>query len=554
MAPANSSSFFRFYDYDPRIPEFSYDEETQSLHIYSDGFYYPKHGDNKPAKNVYFHGGVRSIDRGALEDCVTVENVYMDDTVDNLSYGAFLQCTSLKNITFSKSLKKLDLAAFDRCSGLRLLYIPDTITEIAPPVMNECGEFREFIVSKDNKEFTSADGVLYSKDMKVLVRFPSAINGTFTVGEGVEKVGAFAFSVCNIEKVILPDSLRTVGEGAFYRCERLSTVEGGRYLERVDSEAFAECYSLTRCLLPDTVKELGEHVYIDCTFIKEIHLPSAAQYYEAGFTRHCRMLERITVGDDNPYYMVHEGAVYTKDGRYLVSIVNSFKGRLEILPGTLEIEPDACADRDGLEEVIIPEGVTVIGSEAFRNCHALKNVIFPESLAKIDKQAFEHCSSLTEISLPDRTRSFGEEPFGGCAGLRRLRTYASNPALPVFRGLDRCRALEAILAPNIKVSRFNTALSPLAAAGMAEMILDGEVTDANMKSDLDGCIRARRSALYVPVTVNKPLREYILKNGLFDTDDISAALETAIGNGRIDVAAELVRARDGSGGSDDFDI
>ena len=75
---------------------------------------------------------------------------------------------------------------------------------------------------------------------------------------------------------------------------------------------------------------------------------------------------------------------------------------------------------ENIRSVTIPEGVTTIGEEAFRNCWYLTNVVFPNSLTSIGDSAFEDCDNLTELVLPVGLSEVGERAFAGCSQLKTV--------------------------------------------------------------------------------------------------------------------------------------
>ena len=97
-----------------------------------------------------------------------------------------------------------------------------------------------------------------------------------------------------------------------------------------------------------------------------------------------------------------------------------------------------------LKSIVIPEGVTEIGEDAFSVNKGLKQVVLPGTLKTIDKMAFNNCSCLTEIILPDGLESIGEFCFDGCESLQELRIPESVTILP--RGLcSNCYSLKNLI-------------------------------------------------------------------------------------------------------------
>ena len=96
--------------------------------------------------------------------------------------------------------------------------------------------------------------------------------------------------------------------------------------------------------------------------------------------------------------------------------------------GVTSIGEEAFKDKY-VRKVDIPSGVTSIHQHAFMNCHALNSVSLPESLDSIDDGAFEHCFSLESVCLPESLRIMGRGVFFGCCNLNSLRLPAGLQSL-----------------------------------------------------------------------------------------------------------------------------
>ena len=99
--------------------------------------------------------------------------------------------------------------------------------------------------------------------------------------------------------------------------------------------------------------------------------------------------------------------------------------QISIPAGCKTIEQNAFYYCTTLKQVIIGEGCENIQREAFQGCGQLKTVAFPSTLKRIEEYAFSGCSSLTKISLPKQLNSIGNGAFSNCSNLEELRIPSS---------------------------------------------------------------------------------------------------------------------------------
>ena len=78
------------------------------------------------------------------------------------------------------------------------------------------------------------------------------------------------------------------------------------------------------------------------------------------------------------------------------------------------------ANKDKIESVVIEDGVTSIGANAFDGCSGLTSITIPSSVTSIGEYTFYGCSGLTSITIPNSVTSIGTSAFSGCSGLTRV--------------------------------------------------------------------------------------------------------------------------------------
>ena len=195
---------------------------------------------------------------------------------------------------------------------------------------------KAFEVDEDNPYFTTIDGVLFSKDKKILVAFPKRDDDyEYTIPDGVTCIGYEAFvDQRHLTSIHIPDSV-----------------------EVIESRAFLNCYALKELTLPRSLK--GEWNYA---------------------FEHCYSLERIDISPDNEMYATIDGVLFSKDMKQLHMYPIKKKGEI----------------------YKIPEGVEIIGENAFHYVEDIQRVILPSTLEDIDGCSFLSCQNLQDVDgLPE---------------------------------------------------------------------------------------------------------------------------------------------------------
>ena len=199
---------------------------------------------------------VISIDESAFAGCRSLRTVEIGDGVTSIGECAFYGCYGLVALTLGKRVASIEEDAFCDCHNLKSVIMPDSVTSIGDEAFNEtalCSVLlpasirivgsRAFdcpvTVDAENACFTSVDGVLYSKDMSVLVSFPRENGKTsFVIPNGVKKIGDYAFQECQLDDLRIPDSVIEIGDYAFYKMEMHGYLDIPNSVLRLGWEAF----------------------------------------------------------------------------------------------------------------------------------------------------------------------------------------------------------------------------------------------------------------------------------------------------------------------------
>ncbi len=178
----------------------------------------------------------------------------------------------------------------------------------------------------------------------------------------------------------------------------------------IETLAFASCSALTSVTIPDSVTNIGGYAFLDTPWLK------AKQA-------------------ENPLVIVNDILI---DGR-------TCKGEVIIPDGVKIIGERAFYNAENMTSVIIPDSVTSIKGLAFERCN-LTSVEIPESVTSIEREVFTFCSSLTSVKLPENLTSIETWLFYGCSALKSI-TIPENVTSIGRYAFFNCNSLTSIVIP-----------------------------------------------------------------------------------------------------------
>lgn len=151
---------------------------------------------------------------------------------------------------------------------LEVLNIGENIEKIDPWALTNCPVLKAINVNENNKYFTSVDGVLYSKDMTKLIAYPNGKTPLVTDKDGKVTGGG---------TIKLPETVKVIGENAFYMCSNLYSIEFNQGLEKVENKAFLKCTNLSALEFPETLTEIGVDSFSYCDSLTHLEIPSSVK-------------------------------------------------------------------------------------------------------------------------------------------------------------------------------------------------------------------------------------------------------------------------------------
>lgn len=306
-------------------------------------------------------------------------------------------------------------------------------TEVKDGVIasGECGTDVKWVLEDDGTLTISGSGEMVFEDGTPWAEYIEEIKKA-VVGDGVTNIAKNAFlNAQNMEVISIAESVIKIESSAFENCCALKEIELPDNLSSIDKFAFWDCSSLTEIIVPDSVTNIGVYAFRSCSDLKAIKLSRNITSIADYTFRDCIQLPEIEIPDG-----VTNIGIGAFDGCKKLEKITIPKSVTSIGADAFEGTPwsENAVDENGLlivndilveckseeKEIIVPDGVTSISMNAFRNQKNLKKVTLPDQITSIGVSAFNSCSSLNDVNIPQSLTELQYGVFAGCTSLAEV--------------------------------------------------------------------------------------------------------------------------------------
>lgn len=395
---------------------------------------------------------------------------------DNFGCASFYQCVNLREIEFPTTLVYICSKAFGNCVKLTSVTIPEGVELLGNSIFWNCSELVSASLpstlgnlNKMNSE--NYDIINYAGYKNINGAMDSNSNISQPSYESSYGCLATFYNCPKLKDVTLAEGIKLLMNRMFLNCTALTSITLPSTLARVNS-AFIGCSGLTEITFPETVVEIGS--LADCTGLTTLSIPSNVNVNDF-FCTNCTALTSVNF----------KGNVGTRisstsfSGCAALTSVNIPTGVVTIGNNSF----DGCAS---LAQLTMPEPLATIGEYAFRNS-GLTGITFQRNLTIIGKYAFDGCKDLVSINFPANVTEIKEYTFNDCVKLKNIELpngliYIKDYA---FNG---CASLGKVTIPggvqNISPGAFKN-------SGLTEVILKEGVMSLSNNS-FDGCLLLKK--------------------------------------------------------------
>ncbi len=322
--------------------------------------------------------GLSSIGESDFYDCRKLSSIVIPENVETIEGSAFYNCY-LDKITIPKNIRKIDNSSIKGAD--------------------------EILVEEGNQTYDSrnnCNAIIETESNTLVIGCYRTV-----IPEGVKVIGDYSFYDCGFTAIALPESVTSIGVGAFMNCRNLSSITMPKGVTVIDEQAFWQCVSLRSVTLNQGLMKIETNAF-NGSGLESVFIPASVESISGQAFNNCANLVSIKVDAFNPYFDSRDNCNGIMDTETNTLVIGC---QTTTIPQSAVAIGDYAFYNCGLKSIDIPSNVKIIGDYAFASCDYLQQVVIPEGVTELDDNAFEFCRNLTTVTLPSTLSSIGSNVF-----------------------------------------------------------------------------------------------------------------------------------------------
>ena len=376
--------------------------------------------------------------------CINLTSIGVPNSVKDIGEWAFAGCSLLSSIDIPNSVISIGNNAFAGCLSLKYISIPESVICLNGNPFGDCEGEIECL----SANFIYEDDVLFNKDKSEIISFRNQEIESYIIPDSVTSIGDGAFEGCSsLSSLVIPDCVVNIKGNPFcywkgkLECLSASFIYEDNVLFNMDKSKLISYRNqeAKSFIIPNGVMSIEKYAFSGCSSLISISVPKSVTSIGDGAFDGCSSLSSIAISDS-----ITSISAWTFDGcKSLRSLV--------IPDSVTSIGNEAFRGCSSLCSLVIPDSVTSIGEGAFDGCSSLRSLVIPDCVTSIREGAFDGCSSLRSLVIPDSVTSIGDGAFSSCSSLRSLVIPDSVTSIGdgVFSG---CSSLRSLVIPDSVVN------------------------------------------------------------------------------------------------------
>ena len=478
-------------------------------------------------KSIKLPTNLNKIGEWAFSGCTSLSGIVIPDSVKTIGYGAFENCSSFKTITIPRNVTELNSLIFEGCTSLteiavspenrryididgvvfskdkknliifpqgkggeysipdgtayignfifdnntklEKINIPKTVVDLGSTPFQGCTALKDISVDANNPNYSSDKGALLTKDKTIIIDYPDAKTGSYNIPNTVKRIENYAFEKADLDRVVIPESVKEIGYSAFAYCTSLADIDIADNVESIEAKAFYKtAYYENQDNWENGIFYLGNYLLdvqdytigsIDSNSmigrisapinIKEGTKVIADSAFERTFIESDSNVDIIipnsviTIGD-NAFASL---TIFSTDFLINVTVPSSVKNMGEdVFKTDFKISGIPFVAHSSLGSVTFLGDVANVDSGMFSKCNSLKTIEFKGNVGNITDSAFSSLSSLENISFSGTVGEIGSSVFSSCSSLKNVVLPNNLTNIPDYM-FNGCTSLETITIP-----------------------------------------------------------------------------------------------------------